>query len=128
MVAEDDLPQVVYPHVFANPYVIADSEFPWVFDGNARFEDHSSPDVRAENAKENAFEGAGPREPSLEDGDEPTGHARKPRARAKVRVVELVQSRGRHQMFVERRASMSSENSKQSIHKLANSRWPLSFK
>ena len=99
VVAEGDMAEVVDPHVLANPAVVTNGEFPGVFDGDARFEDHASPDVGAEKAKEGTFEGAGPGEPSLEEqaGDEDPQDTREPRARAVVRVVELVESRRAHE-------------------------------
>ena len=99
VVAEGDLAEVVDPHVLANPAVVTDGEFPGVLDGDARFEDHAAADVGAEKAKEGTLEGAGPRKPSLEEqaGDEDPQDTREPRARAVVRVVELVESRRAHE-------------------------------
>ena len=72
VVAKGDLAEVVDPHVFADPAVVTHRELPRVLDGDARFEDHAAPDVRAEKAQKGALEGAGPRKPSLEEqaGDE----------------------------------------------------------
>ena len=63
MVAEGDLTEVVDPHIFTNPAVVTDGQFPGVLDGDARLEDHAAPDVCTEKAQEGALEGAGPGEP-----------------------------------------------------------------
>ena len=99
MIANGDLAEVVDPHVFADPRVIADNQFPWVFDGDARFEDHVSPDFGAEKAQEGALEGAGPGKPGLEEQARYKNpkDTRKPGARMVVRVVELVESRRVHE-------------------------------
>ena len=66
-VASDcDLPKVVNPNVFANPCVVAYSEFPRILDGHSRFDDDTTPHLGAEKAKEDPLERAGPREPGLE--------------------------------------------------------------
>ena len=67
MVANGDLAEVVDPHIFANPRVVANGKFPGVLDGDARFEDHAATHFGAEKAQEGALEGAGPGEPSLEE-------------------------------------------------------------
>ena len=130
VVSEGDLAEVVDPHVFADPAVVAHGELPRVFDGDARFEDHTAPDVGSEKSQQGALEGAGPGEPGLEEhaGDEDPQYTREPRARAVVRVVELVESRRRHQMLIERAVFVSTGNSMQSTHKSASCLWPHSFK
>lgn len=99
VVAEGDLAEVVDPHVLADPAVVAHGELPRVFDGDARFEDHATTHFGAEKAQQGALEGAGPRKPGLEEqaGDENPKDTREPRARAVVRVVELVESRRAHE-------------------------------
>ena len=99
-VASDcDLAKVVNPHVFTDPRVVADNELPRVFDGDARFKDHATSHFGAEKAHEGTLECVGPREPGLEEqaGDEDPQDTREPRARAVVRVVELVESRRVHE-------------------------------
>ena len=99
VVAEGDLTEVVNPHVLTDPAVITYCKFPRVLDGDARFEDHSAPDGRTKKAQEGAFEGTGPREPSLKEQarDEDPQYAHEPRTRMVVRVVELVESRRVHE-------------------------------
>ena len=58
-----DLTEVVDPHIFANPRVVAYDKLPRVLDGDARLEDHAAPHFGAEQAQKGALEGAGPREP-----------------------------------------------------------------
>ena len=67
VVTKGNLAEVVDPCVFTDPAVIADCELPRVLDSNARFEDHTAPDVCAEKAQEDALEGAWPGEPGLEE-------------------------------------------------------------
>ena len=86
MVAKGDSAEVVDPHIFANPSVVAYDELPRVLDGDARLEDHAEPHFSTEKAQEGALKGAGPREPSLEEqarNEDPKG-TRQPGARAVV--------------------------------------------
>ena len=62
-----DLAEVVNPHVFANPSVVAYDELPRVLDGDARLEDHAASHFGTEKAKDCTFKGAGPGEPGLEE-------------------------------------------------------------
>ena len=112
MASDRDLAEVVDPHVFADPGVVTDGEFPWVLDGDSRLEDHAASNSGAEKSQQGALESAGPGEPGLEEqaGDEEPQDTREPMARMIVRVVELVESRRRHQILIERAGIVSTDN------------------
>ena len=96
--ADDDFCEVVNPNVLPNPSMIADAQFPGIFDGHPRFDDQALADSCAEATEECGFQFRRPWNPGLEEesGKANPEHTLHHIAGVEIRVVEQVETGGCH--------------------------------